>query len=103
MRKVISRNGHDMVYDTETAELIHAWSDGILDIHDPRHFEQSLYLTPGGDYFVFGQGGPQSMYRRDGSKGGWGIRPLPYFKVQSWLKAHDAPDSMIDEHPIIES
>lgn len=106
MRRVINSKGYDgvyeEVYDTETAELIHVWSDGLA-THDEHHFEQTLYRTPGGNYFEFGQGGPQSMYRRDGSEGGWGIRPVYYPKVQSWLEGHNAPKRLINKHPIIES
>ena len=56
MKKSISRK----VYNTETAELIKTNNYG--EFGDPAGYQESLYKTPKGDYFVYGIGGPDSKY-----------------------------------------
>ena len=56
MKKSICRK----VYNTETAELIKTNNYG--EFGDPAGYQESLYRTPKGDYFVYGVGGPESKY-----------------------------------------
>ena len=56
MKKSISRK----VYNTDTAELIKTNTYG--EFGDPAGYEERLYKTPKGDYFVYGIGGPESKY-----------------------------------------
>ena len=56
MKKIICKKE----YDTETATLIKAYSFGELG--DPAGYEEDLYQTPGGLYFLHGAGGETSPY-----------------------------------------
>ena len=56
MKKIICKKE----YDTETATLIKAYSFGNLG--DPNGYEETLYKTAKGDYFVYGVGGCDSKY-----------------------------------------
>ena len=51
------------LYDTETATLIKAHSNG--DFGDPAGFEERLYRTPEGYYFLYGNGGETSPYKKE--------------------------------------
>ena len=48
------------VYDTETAALISRRCEGAYG--DPKGFEERLYCTPEGFYFLYGVGGEDSPY-----------------------------------------
>ena len=56
MKKSICRK----VYNTDTAELIKTNNYG--EFGDPAGYQESLYKTPKGDYFVYGVGGAESKY-----------------------------------------
>ena len=51
------------LYDTETATLIKAHSEG--DFGDPAGYEERLYRTPEGYYFLYGKGGETSTYKAE--------------------------------------
>ncbi len=51
------------LYDTETATLIKAHSEG--DFGDPAGYEERLYRTPEGYYFLYGNGGEASPYKAE--------------------------------------
>lgn len=53
-------------YDTETATLIVKKTVG--NYGDPAGYEETLYQTPGGLYFVYTNGGEQSPYPTEGIK-----------------------------------
>lgn len=59
MKKTI----RDKVYDTETADLITSHSVG--DYGDPAGYEERLYRSPEGYFFLYGIGGEQSAYSRE--------------------------------------
>lgn len=48
------------VYDTETADLLTARTSGSYG--DPAGYEERLYRTPEGFYFIYGVGGEDSPY-----------------------------------------
>lgn len=77
MRRTRTFEGKRHVYDTKTAiERGHRSEGGF---GDPAGFEETLYQTKGGLYFVFGQGGEDSPYPADGD-----IKPLSKDEAESW-------------------
>ena len=85
------------IYDTETAEEIHAWSNGYYG-SDFNHCRKTLYRTAKGAYFVHGIGGPLSEYREpagDGWNGGEDIIPLDRMDVIPWLEKHEGAEVLI--------
>ena len=56
MKKSINRK----VYNTETAEQVNQKTFGSFG--DPAGYEEILYKTRKGDYFIYGVGGPDSKY-----------------------------------------
>lgn len=56
MKKTINRR----VYNTETATEIKTKS--VSYFGDPEGYEETLYKTAKGDYFVYGVGGAESKY-----------------------------------------
>ena len=67
-------------YDTDTATLVHKYTCGSFG--DPTGYEESLYQTPGGLYFVYTNGGTASPYPTEG------IQRLAKVKVNAWLDTH---------------
>lgn len=63
-------------YNTETATEVA--SDGYGLPNDFRSWEEVLYLTPRGNWFLWGKGGPMTKYRQD-TGNGWtgGSRIIP--------------------------
>ena len=55
-----------VTYDTETATLIVKKTVGSFG--DPAGYEETLYQTPNGLYFVYTNGGEQSPYTTEGIK-----------------------------------
>ena len=76
MKKIICKKE----YDTETATLIKAYSYSYLG--DPAGYEEDLYQTPGGLYFLHGGGGETSPYPTED------ILRLAMTKVKEWQKNH---------------
>ena len=67
-------------YDTETATLIKKCTYGYFG--DPAGYEESLYQTPEGLYFVYVCGGENSPYPSED------ILRLGKAKVNEWLENH---------------
>ena len=59
MKKIISK----VEYDTETAELIAKNTMG--EFGDKDGFEESLYMTKDGKYFLYTNGGEESKYPKE--------------------------------------
>lgn len=76
MKKVICKKE----YDTETATLIQKHTYSYYG--DPAGYEESLYQTPGGLYFLYVKGGEASPYPNED------ILRLARTKVQQWLDTH---------------
>jgi hypothetical protein len=86
MRQIINRK----VYDTETSERLGSNSGGYCT--DFRYWEEELYRSPKGTYFVAGSGGPLSRYAENvgnGSTGGSGIRILTEIEAAAWAEEND--------------
>ena len=76
MKKIICKRE----YDTETATLVKKYSVGYFG--DPAGYEETLYQTPEGLYFLYVCGGPQSPYA------GEDIQRLAKTKVNAWIEEH---------------
>lgn len=76
MKKMICKRE----YDTETATLVKKHTEGAFG--DPAGYEESLYQTPGGLYFLHFRGGEASPYAQET------IKCLAKTKVEAWLAAH---------------
>ena len=67
-------------YDTETATLIKQYVCGFYG--DPAGYEEILYQTPGGLYFLHVRGGEASPYPTED------ILRLAKTKVSAWMETH---------------
>ena len=76
MKKIICKKE----YDTETAPLIKAHPFATLG--DPAGYEEDLYQTPAGLYFLHVGGGEASLYPTED------ILRLAKTKVNAWLEEH---------------
>ena len=76
MKKVICKKE----YETETAVLVKKYVCGCYG--DPAGYEESLYQTPGGLYFLYVNGGEASPYTCQD------IVRLAKTKVNQWLETH---------------
>ena len=77
MKKIICKKE----YDTETATLIKKCTYGYFG--DPAGYEEILFQTPEGLYFVYGDGGENSPYPTET------IQRLAKTKVKEWLASHE--------------
>jgi len=62
MKKIICK----VEYDTEASELIAKRTVG--EFGDPTGYEESLYKTEGGKFFLYTFGGAESKYAEEGIK-----------------------------------
>ena len=75
-------------YNTETATTVATASWGSAG--DFRAFQESLYLTQRGNWFLAGEGGPLTKWARPaeggGTCGGAGIIPMTENDALDWLE-----------------
>lgn len=87
------------VYDSEKAELIHAWDNDMYD-SDFERMEESLYRTTKGAYFIEGHGGAMTEYSTPTGSNSWtggsGIRPVSLEEAAEWLENHDGTAALIE-------
>ena len=76
MKKTICK----IEFDTDTATLVKAYSYGELG--DPAGYEEDLFQTPEGLYFVYGVGGETSKYPTED------IQRMAKTKVKDWMENH---------------
>jgi len=78
------------VYNTETAEQI--GYDAYSNPGDFHHWEETLYRTQKGRYFIAGGGGPLSSWgvpiSNNGRGGSTGIRALTEAEALDWCESH---------------
>ena len=67
-------------YDTETAKFIKKYVCGYFG--DPAGYEEILFQTPGGLYFLYVRGGESSPYPNED------IIRIAKAKVNDWLELH---------------
>jgi len=83
-------------YNTETAEKVASYGYGY--VGDFKHYEEELYLTPKGSWFLVGEGGAMSKYAEsmcDGGRcGGEGAFVLSPNDALAWLEAHEEIDAI---------
>ena len=73
MKKVICK----VEYDTATAELVKKNSFGTFG--DPAGYEESLYKTSDGKFFLYVNGGEESPYTEEN------IKRMSAAKAEEWL------------------
>ena len=76
MKKIICKKE----YNTETATLVKKCGSGALG--DTAGYEEDLFQTPEGLYFVYGIGGQTSKYPTED------IQRLAKTKVKEWMENH---------------
>ena len=76
MKKTICK----VEYDTDTAELVKKHTYG--NFGDADGYEESLYLTENGKYFLYVNGGEESIHPTEN------ITRLSAQKADEWRKAH---------------
>ncbi|MBR6939965.1 MAG: hypothetical protein IKH65_04090 [Clostridia bacterium] len=65
-------------YDTATAEFIKKHTEGTFG--DPKGYEETLYKTEKGYYFLYVNGGEESPYKKED------IKSISAVKAEEWLK-----------------
>jgi len=75
MKKIICK----VEYDTENSELIEKRAFGAFG--DPAGYEESLYKTEGGKFFLYVNGGAESQYAVEN------IKRMSAAKADEWLAA----------------
>ena len=76
MKKVICK----VEYDTEKSELVAKFTSG--NFGDVDGYEESLYKTESGKFFLYVNGGEESPYKKED------IKRLAAAKADEWLNAH---------------
>ena len=77
MKKIICKKE----YDTETATLVKKTTHGYFG--DPAGFEESLYVTEGGKYFLYVNGGEESIHAKED------IKRVSAAKAEEWKAEHN--------------
>ena len=75
MKKVICK----VEYDTEASELIQKKTVG--EFGDPKGYEETLYKTQDGKFFLYVNGGEESPYAEEA------IKRMSAAKAEEWQKA----------------
>ena len=76
MKKIIGK----IEYDTQTATIVKKITFGSFGAQDG--YEETLYLTPSGHYFLYVNGGSDSAYPTED------IKRLSKAKAEAWLEEH---------------
>lgn len=76
MKKIICK----IEYDTETSELIAKKTFG--EFGNPEGYEESLYVTGDGKFFLYTNGGEESKYTKEG------ITRMSAAKADEWRKTY---------------
>ena len=74
MKKVICK----VEYDTEVSELVAKYTSG--EFGEAEGYEESLYVTPNGKYFLYTNGGSNSAYPTEN------IIRMSALKAEEWRK-----------------
>lgn len=77
MKKIICK----VEYDTENAQLIGKYTCGAFG--DPAGYEETLYETADGKFFIYVNGGAESIYAKED------IKRLAKDKVNAWKAEHN--------------
>ena len=77
MKKLICK----VEYDTDKSQLVAKYTQG--EAGDPSGYEESLYMTENGKYFLYTNGGADSIYKEEN------ITRMSQAKVDEWRKNHN--------------
>lgn len=77
MKKTICR----VEYDTDNASLVKKFTFG--NFGDANGYEETLYVTEKGNYFIYVNGGEHSIYPEED------IKRLAKNKVDAWIADHE--------------
>jgi hypothetical protein len=93
MKAVINKK----LYDTATAEMVAAWSNGY-GAGDFYSCDEALFRTKKGAFFLHGKGGAATSYAKscgDSKRCGESIVPMGASEAREWLETHDANPDVI--------
>lgn len=76
MKKIICK----VEYDTEKSELVAKFTSGAFG--ETTGYEESLYKTESGKFFLYVNGGEESPYKKED------IKRLSTAKADEWLNSH---------------
>ena len=76
MKKVICKK----TYDTEASEIVKKFVCGTFG--DPKGYEETLYKTQDGFYFVYENGGVESIHPQEN------IKRIAKTAVDEWIENH---------------
>ncbi|MBQ3040494.1 MAG: hypothetical protein IJD42_02735 [Clostridia bacterium] len=68
------------VYDTENSEIVKKFVSGSFG--DPTGYEETLYVTKDGYYFVYENGGEESIHPEEN------IKRIAKTAVKEWVENH---------------
>ena len=68
------------VYDTENSEIVKKFVSGAFG--DPKGYEETLYVTKEGLYFVYENGGSESIHPTEN------IKRIAKNAVNEWIENH---------------
>lgn len=101
MKKIISGK----LYDTDTARKVSSWDNGFS-YSDFNYAEEALFRKRTGEYFLFGEGGPNTKYARRVDSNSWSsgseIVPLSFDDARLWAEKHMDADSYMREFGPVE-
>ena len=86
--KRVKKKFNQQVYDTKKAELIYEYENDY-EMSNFQWMVESLYRTKKGEWFLAGEGGPMTKYRKisdDGDTYGEGLEPISADTALEWLK-----------------
>ena len=85
MKKIIDGR----MYNTETAKCVGEWSNAGT-WRDFNHMEEALYRKKNGEFFLFGEGGPNTKYAKSAGLNSWTggerIMPLTFKEAREWAE-----------------
>lgn len=76
MKKIICK----VEYNTETAEVVASYTSG--EFGDATGYEEILYVTPDGKYFLYANGGEESIHPTES------ITRMSAVKAEEWKANH---------------
>ncbi len=76
MKKIICKKE----YDTEKSTIVKKFTSG--EFGSPDGFEETLYVTEGGNYFLYTNGGEDSPYKKED------IKRLSRATAEDWISSH---------------
>lgn len=74
MQKTICKR----VYDTETSQIVKKVTSGVWG--DPCGYEETLYITDDGKYFLYVNGGSESIHKEES------IKRMSKKTAQEWIE-----------------